>query len=107
MTNDRVWMARLEGYAEDIAGYQLDNIERELQRNPDAHLEFTSAASRLKAVEAQFDWASDPRLTELSEAWIAHSAALAVEMYLQGVRDGGRIYHAFITGELPRKEEPK
>lgn len=30
-----------------------------------------------------------------------YAAALALEMYLAGARDGGRVYHAFITGELP------
>ena len=30
-----------------------------------------------------------------------YTAALALEMYLAGARDGGRVYHAFITGELP------
>ena len=32
-----------------------------------------------------------------------YTAALALEMYLAGARDGGRVYHAFITGELPGK----
>ena len=40
---------------------------------------------------------------------MTYSAVLALEMYLAGTRDGGRVYHAFVTGELPaiqkRKEE--
>ena len=32
---------------------------------------------------------------------MSYSAALAIEMYLAGARDGGRVYHAIITGELP------
>ena len=31
-------------------------------------------------------------------------AALALEMYLAGARDGGRVHHAFVTGELPGRE---
>ena len=32
---------------------------------------------------------------------MGYTAALALEMYLAGARDGGRVYHAFVTGELP------
>ena len=32
------------------------------------------------------------------------TAALALEMYLAGARDGGRVHHAFVTGELPGRE---
>ena len=32
---------------------------------------------------------------------MSYSAALALEIYLAGARDGGRIYHAFVTDKLP------
>ena len=35
---------------------------------------------------------------------MGYTAALALEMYLAGARDGGRVYHAFVTGELPGRE---
>ena len=38
-------------------------------------------------------------------AFNAVNAALAIQTYLQGVQDGGRLYNAFITGELPKKQE--
>ena len=40
-------------------------------------------------------------LTGRDEIWMGYTAALALEMYLAGARDGGRVYHAFVTGELP------
>ena len=40
-------------------------------------------------------------LNERDNLWIAYSAAQALEFYLAGARDGGRVYHAIITGELP------
>jgi hypothetical protein len=39
---------------------------------------------------------------ELSDAHYTRSYALAVEIYKQGVLDGGRIYHAMIFRELPK-----
>ena len=44
---------------------------------------------------------------ERDDLWISYSAALALEMYLAGTRDGGRIYHAFVTGELPTIQKHK
>ena len=44
-------------------------------------------------------------LDQLESALSAAGAELAIEMYKRGGLDGGRMYHAFITGELPRKEE--
>ena len=35
---------------------------------------------------------------------MSYTAALALEMYLAGARDGGRVHHAFVTGELPGRE---
>ena len=100
MSSEREWMKVLERYATDIAGQQLDRVEMELRKNPKKHPEYASAIDRLSAAEAQFDWEADERLTELSEAWQAHAAALAIEMYMRGVRDGGRIHHAFTTGAI-------
>jgi len=46
-------------------------------------------------------------LTERDDLWTAYSSALALEMYLAGARDGGRVYHAFVTGELPEIQKPE
>ena len=43
-------------------------------------------------------------LTARDELWMSYTAALALEMYLAGARDGGRVHHAFVTGELPGRE---
>lgn len=45
--------------------------------------------------------------TAHDELWMTYSAALAFEMYLAGTRDGGRIYHALTTGELPTIKKQK
>ena len=62
-------------------------------------------ALRPLAAAAQADPAAELvelRLDPLPAA--DHTAALALEMYLAGARDGGRVYHAFVTGELPGRE---
>ena len=93
----------------EIAYERIDQIERYLNASPDAFPEFTVAAGKLDAAMDENDQHPDAKLTERDDLWMTYSAALALEMYLAGTRDGGRVYHAFITGELPaiqkRKEE--
>lgn len=93
----------------DIAYDRIDQIEQQLNASPEAFPEFAAAAGKLDAAMDETDKYPDAKLTEWDDLWMTYSAALALEMYLAGTRDGGRVYHAFITGELPviqkREEE--
>ena len=102
-------MDDLKAWIREIAYDRIDQIERQLNASPEASQEFADAASKLDAAMEETDTHPDAKLTEQDDLWISYSAVLALEMYLAGTRDGGRIYHAFITGELPaiqkREEE--
>ena len=93
----------------EIAYERIDQIERQLNTRPDLFPEFADAAGKLDAAMDETDKHPDAKLTKRDDLWISYSAVLALEMYLAGTRDGGCVYHAFITGELPaiqkRKEE--
>lgn len=91
----------------EIAYERIDQIERHLTANPAAFPEFTAAAGKIDAAMEETDEHPDAKLTERDDLWISYSAALALEMYLAGTRDGGRAYHAFITGELPTIQKHK
>ena len=102
-------MDDLKAWIREIVYDRIDQIERQLNASPEAFLKFADAASKLDAAIEETDAYPDAKLTEQDDLWMTYSAALALEMYLAGTRDGGRVYHAFITGELPviqkRKEE--
>ena len=102
------WPEKLQEYAVDIADRRMGDVEQMMQRSPDDYPEYTAAREtiveqeqalmdRLHCVSFDFDG--------LECAFNAVNAALAIQAYLQGVQDGGRMYHAFITGELPKKQE--
>lgn len=100
------WMEWIREIAYDL----IDQIERHLNACPEAFSEFAEAADKLDAAMDETDAHPDAKLTERDELWMTYSAALSLEMYLAGIRDGGRVYHAFITGELPaiqKREEEK
>ena len=90
-----------KAWIREIAYDRIDQIEHHLNACPEAFPEFTEAAGKLDAAMEEADAHPDARLTERDDLWMTYSAALALEMYLAGTRDGGRVYHAFITGELP------
>lgn len=102
-------MDEWKAWIREIAYDRIDQIERQLNASPDAFPEFAAAAQKIDAAMDDTDKHPDGKLTERDDLWISYSAALALEMYLAGTRDGGCIYHAFVTGELPaiqkRKEE--
>jgi len=85
----------------EIAYERIDQIERHLNASPEEFPEFAAAASKIDAAMDETDEHPDAKLAERDDLWMTYSAALALEMYLAGTRDGGRVYHAFITGELP------
>ena len=88
----------------EIAYERIDQIERQLNACPEMFPEF---AGKIDAAMNETDAYPDVKLTERDKLWISYSAALALEMYLAGTRDGGRIYHAFVTGELPKIQKHK
>ena len=90
-----------KAWIREIAYDRIDQIERQLNAYPEAFPEFTDAAGKLDAAMEETDAHPDEKLMERDELWMTYSAALALEMYLAGTRDGGRVYHAFVTGELP------
>ena len=99
-----------KAWIREIAYERIDQIERQLNASPDVFPEFAAAAGKLDAAMEETDAHPDAKLTERDDLWISYSAALALEMYLAGTRDGGRVYHAFITSELPtilKREEEK
>ena len=91
----------------EIAYDRIDQIERHLNASPDAFPEFAAAAQKIDAAMEETDSHPNPELTERDTLWMSYSAALAIEMYLAGARDGGRIYHALTTGELPTIQKQK
>ena len=100
-------MNELAAWIRRIAYERIDQIERHLIVSPEAFPEFAAAAQKIDAAMEETDAHPDAKLTERDDLWMTYSAALALEMYLAGTRDGGRVYHAFVTGELPaiRKRE--
>lgn len=80
---------------------RVDQIERYLIEHPLEFPQFTEAVQMIDAAMEETDSHPNPELTERDNLWMSYSAALAIEMYLAGARDGGRVYHAIITGELP------
>ena len=98
-----------KAWIREIAYERIDQIERHLNVSPEAFPDFADAAGKLDAAMEETDAHPDAKLTERDDLWMTYSAALALEMYLAGTRDGGRVYHAFIIGELPaiqkREEE--
>ena len=85
----------------EIAYERIDQIERQLNASPEEFPEFAAAAKKIDAAMDETDVHPDAKLTERDNLWMTYSASLALKMYLAGTRDGGRVYHAFITGELP------
>jgi len=100
-------MDDLKAWIREIAYERIDQIERQLNASPEAFPEFAAAAQKIDAAMDETDAHPDAKLTERNDLWMTYSAALAREMYLAGTRDGGRVYHAFITGELPAIQKHK
>ena len=90
-----------KAWIREIAYDRIDQIERQLNASPETFPEFADAAGKLDTAMEETDAHPDAKLAERDDLWMTYSAALALEMYLAGMQDGGRVYHAFITGELP------
>lgn len=92
------WFSWIQNLAMD----RVDQIERYMNEHPLEFPYFTEAAQKIDAAMEETDSHPNSVLTERDNLWMTYSAALAIEMYLAGARDGGRVYHAFTTGELPK-----
>ena len=88
-----------KAWIREIAYDRIDQIERHINASPEAFPEFAAAAQKIDAAMEETDAHPDAKLTERDGLWMTYSAALALEMYLAGTRDGGRVYHAFVTGD--------
>ena len=82
---------------------RIDTVERDLRAHPERSPSFGRALRELHAALDETEAHPNEELTARDDLWMDYTAALALEMYLAGARDGGRVYHAFITGELPGK----
>lgn len=88
------WYALIQQFAIQ----RIDGIERYLLAHPEEYPQYVEAT---RLLHTAMDEHTDDVLNERDNLWIAYSAAQALEFYLAGARDGGRVYHAIITGELP------
>lgn len=93
-------MSEWISWIKEVAAERVDSIERGLRQNPDAHPDYAKCARQLDDVEEARGKARGELVDALADAWLQYSGALAVEMYLAGARDGGRLYHALTTGKL-------
>lgn len=93
------WM----GWIREAALSRIDMVERDLRAHPERSPLFDKAVRELHAALDETEAHPNAELTARDDLWMGYTAALALEMYLAGARDGGRVYHAFITGELPGK----
>lgn len=93
-------MSKWTSWIQEVAAERVDSIERGLRQNLEAHPNYAKCARRLDDVEEARSKARGELADELADAWMQYSGALAVEMYLAGARDGGRLHHALTAGEL-------
>ena len=82
----------------DVALNRIDTVERDLRAHPERSPLFDNAVRELHAALDETEAHPNAELTARDDLWTGYAAALALEMYLAGARDGGRVYHAFITG---------
>lgn len=93
-------------YATDVAGWQMDATELDMREHPESYPEYTRARERMALAEADLIsklCGDRMALEEYNDSNNAYAAALAIEMYLRGVMDGGRMYHGFTTREFPQR----
>lgn len=92
----------------NIAAERVETVERELNTHPEDHPQFASVDKELTAMLDETEEHPDFKATTRDNLWMMYTGTpLAIEMYLAGARDGGRVYHAFITGELPQAADLK
>lgn len=94
------WYSLIQTFAVE----RVDQIERYLNEHPLEFPQFTEAAQKIDAAMEETDSHPNPELTERDNLWMSYSAALAIEMYLAGARDGGSSLSRHITGNFPRQK---
>ena len=87
-------------WLQNIAAERIDQIERHMLAHPDEFQNFVDASRKLDEGMMNGTLTSE-ELGARDELWMTYVGALGIELYLAGVRDGGRVYYAFTTGELP------
>lgn len=93
-------MGEWYNWLQNIAAERIDQVERHMLARPDEFQNFVDASRKLDEGMMNGTLTSE-ELSARDELWMTYVGALGIELYLAGVRDGGRVYHAFTTGELP------
>lgn len=96
----------LEFYADGAASRTIERIALHMLENPDKYPVFNAASSKVIALNQSCRSVIGENaglIHALSHAHHERSHSLAVEMYKQGLIDGGRLYHAMVNSELPVK----
>ena len=99
-------LEELKEYAYDIANWRVDHIEGRMKKAPDDYPDFAAAARALDEEKERMiqKLGGDFReLEPLTSAFLKYQSILIYEVYTQAVMDGGRVLHAFVTGELPAR----
>jgi len=97
----------LEAYSTDIACWRVEAIERRMRAMPERFPDYARARTDIEREKQALiqklgdEFALEPFLL----AYMAYHSELVFEVYKQAALDGGRVHHAFVTRELPMKEE--
>jgi len=98
----------LKDYAADIACGRVEAIERFMRAVPERYADFNRSLADIECEKGALIQKLDDdalALEPLLLAYMAYHSELVFEVYKQAMIDGGRVYHAFVTQELPMKEE--
>ena len=100
----------LGAYATDVACWRIEVIENGMRKAPEAFPDYIMARENIELERDRLiqklggdDFVLEPLMTAL----MAYHSEVVFEVYKQAVLDGGRICHAFLTRELPMKEETR
>ena len=95
-------------YATDVATWQMDRIECHMKRHPGDYPIFTEGLQRADELEnrlAELCPEHAHLVEEYADAHFTRSGALAIEMYIHGFLDGGRVLHEMLRRNMPGKED--
>ena len=97
----------LEAYSTDIACWRVEAIERRMRAMPERFPDYARARTDIeREMQALIQKLGDEfALEPFLLAYMAYHSELVFEVYKQAALDGGRVHHAFVTRELPKKEE--
>ena len=95
-------------YATDVATWQMDRIECHMKHHPADYPIFTEGLQRADELEnrlAELCPEHAHLVEEYADAHFTRSGALAIEMYIHGFLDGGRVLNEMLSRGLPGKED--